>query len=120
MRHENDIVRDAIDGELARQDRMWGNLNQRADISNKQLLRAGAASLDTAMVGPFSATPDIYPKDWSGWRDYGSEFSNLGVAVAFLTQRMRQLVREGESTFRASRDVTTQPYTGDQPAVIER
>lgn len=119
MRHENDVAQDAYEGELARQDRMWGEINQRADISNRQLLRAGAASLDAAMVGPLTLTPDIYPKDWSGFRDYGSEFSNLGVAVAFLIQRMRQLVRDGESTFRSSRDVATQPYLADQPAVIE-
>lgn len=114
---------DLIAAEVAKQDAMWGVANERADTSKGQLLHAGMAQLDALYdrqnhneADPFGAPPAIYPPDWSGFRDYGSDVANLVVAVAFLRQEIKRKIANGEDTTRTSRNPATQPYTGDQPA----
>jgi len=112
-----------IAGEVARQDKMWGVANERADSTQGQLLRAGMAQLDALQLrrdgeaDAFADTPTIYPADWSGFRDYGSDVANLAVAAAYIRQEIKRLIAAGADTTRTSRDPATQPYTGDQPAV---
>jgi hypothetical protein len=116
-----------IAAEIARQDRMWGVSNERAALADGQLLLAGAAQLDFILLareGFFSRREaeeiarGVYPKGWTGFRDYGSDVANL-VAAAFIRQEIKRLIAGGASTFRSSRSVTEQPYTNAQPAVIE-
>lgn len=124
------IVTDIIFGEVERQNTMWGNTNERADISQGQLLqaaRAQAAALtarrcgvDDAFDGGFDGAPTCYPPDWSGFRDYGSDIANLAVTTVYLFQEIKRLVREGKSAYRKPRDPDTQPYTGDQPKVLTK
>lgn len=88
-----------------------------------QLLRAGLAQLEALLLrrdgeaDAFGAAPNIYPADWSGFRDYGSDVANLAVAAAYIRQEIKRLIAQGADTTRTSRDPATQPYTGDQPAV---
>jgi hypothetical protein len=109
--------------EVAGQDKMWGVANERTDSAKGQLLKAGVsqgiALIDKRAGNPdaFAEPCDFYPADWSGFRDYGSDVANLAVAAAFLRQEMKRLIASGADTTRKSRDVATQPYTGDQPAV---
>jgi hypothetical protein len=114
---------DIIASEVARQDAMWGRSNDRADSSKGQLLKAGIASVVAVQarrdgfIDAFNSPPPIYPSDWSGFRDYGSDVANLAVAAAYIRQEMKRLIANGEPTHRLSRDPVAQPYTGDQPAV---
>lgn len=113
-----------IQGEIERQDRMWGAMNERADISRGQLMRAGMAqlmALHNKTIGfpeAFGAPPPVFPSDWSGFRDYGSDVANLVVAVAFLRQEIKRKIMAGEDTTRLSRR-PDQVYTKDQPMVQE-
>jgi len=110
--------------EIERQDKMWGVANERADTSNGELLLASLAQAIAVgakrdgMTDAFDSPPDVYPKDWSGFRDYGSEVSNLVVAAAFLRQEIKRLIASGADTTRTSRNPATQPFTGDQPTTI--
>jgi len=112
-----------IAGEVARQDQMWGVANERADSTQGQLLRAGLAQLEALLLrrdgeaNTFGGAPNVYPADWSGFRDYGSDVANLAVAAAYIRQEIKRLIAQGADTTRTSRDPATQPYTGDQPAV---
>lgn len=117
-----------IAAEIGRQDRMWGETNDRADISKGQLFHAAQAQilfLDLLAAGNSKedavmiCLEQVYPPDWSGFRDYGSGIANLVVAAAYLRQEIVRRIRNGESTFRSSRDPVAQPYTADQPNVIE-
>ncbi|PCL27609.1 hypothetical protein CPZ20_15625, partial [Lacticaseibacillus rhamnosus] len=83
-----------IAAEIGRQDRMWGDTNDRADISQGQLLQAGVAQLDFIYLATRQghiwtreealklAEQAVFPKDWGGFRDYGSDVANLVVAAA--------------------------------------
>lgn len=115
-----------IAGEIGRQDRMWGDTNERADIAKGQLFRAGLAQMIAThnraigIPGAFEKPPAVFPSDWGGFRDYGSDVANLVVAAAYIRQEIVRRIRNGESTERKSRDVATQPYAPDcRPAVIE-
>jgi hypothetical protein len=114
---------DLIAREVAGQDAMWGRANERADSSQGQLLRAGLAQLQALQfrrdgdAAAFNSPPAIYPADWSGFRDYGSDVANLVVAAAFIRQEIKRLIASGADTTRKSRDVAQQPYGNDQPAV---
>lgn len=118
-----------IANEIARQDRMWGEANERADSSKRQLMHAAMAQLDLLDLKHMGENSEsaveivkemTYPQDWGGFRDYGSDVANLVVASAYLRQEIKRLIANGESTHRASRNPETQPYQGsDQPAVIE-
>lgn len=109
-----------IAAEVALQDKMWGAANERADSSRGQLFRAGLAqqiALHNKTIGfpnAFDNPPPLYPADWSGFRDYGSDVANLVVAVAFLRQEIKRKISNGEDTTRAKRPAS-QPYTKDQP-----
>ena len=109
--------------EVARQDKMWGVSNERADANSGQLLAAGTsqalALIQKRLSGPsaFDSPPAIYPPDWSGFRDYGSDVANIAVAAAFLRQEMKRLIAAGATVERTPRNPPAQPYTGDQPAV---
>lgn len=112
-----------ITGEIERQDAMWGVANERADSAKGQLFRAALAqqiALHNKIIGipaAFDKAPAVYPSDWSGFRDYGSDVANLAVAAAFIRQEIKRLIASGADTTRKSRDPAAQPYTGDQPAV---
>lgn len=118
--HEADKI---IATEISGQDKMWGVANERTDSNNGQLLAAGLSQLEAlslrrnGVLTAFNAPPASYPTDWSGFRDYGSDVANLAVAAAFIRQEMKRLIAAGADTTRTSRNVATQPYTGDQPAV---
>lgn len=111
--------------EIDRQDVMWGTANERADISNGQLMHAGMAQLDAlyarhaGQANAFSEVPSIYPRDWSGFRDYGSDIANLVVAAAFIRQEIKRKLLAGEDTTRTSRNKDTQPFLADQPKTID-
>jgi hypothetical protein len=108
--------------EVAGQDVMWGAANERADSSQGQLLAAGLAQLEALRVrrdgreDAFDYVPPVYPHDWSGFRDYGSDVANLVVAAAFLRQEIKRLIASGADTTRLRRDQVKQPYKADQPA----
>jgi hypothetical protein len=110
--------------EIDRQDAMWGVTNNRADTKDGQLMLAGMAQLDALFdrlngePDAFASAPEIYPPDWSGFRDYGSDVANLVVAAAFIRQEIQRKIAAGEDTHRKSRDPVQQPYAKDQPATI--
>lgn len=110
-----------IAGEVARQDKMWGAANERTDSSKGQLFHAGLAQqmalLNKQNGDPaaFAIPPHIYPADWGGFRDYGSDVANLVVAAAFIRQEIKRKIAAGEDTTRTSRNPVTQAYPGDQP-----
>ena len=84
------LTDELISAELAKQNQMWGRMNERADISQGQLFHAGIAQIDALFdrqngePDAFASPPEIYPQDWSGFRDYGSDIANLVVAVVLL------------------------------------
>jgi hypothetical protein len=107
--------------EVAIQDRMWGDANDRADAQGNQLLKAAQAQSELALLKIEGCTAqfavenaqDLYPKDWNGFRDYGSHIANLVVAAAFIRSEIKRRVLLGESTYRAPRE---QAYAGpDMP-----
>lgn len=129
MGQSQERARALVQAEMDRQDLMWGEVNERADIAERQLMRAGMAqlvALDYRQRGypcPFAAigvaARHFYPPDWSGFRDYGSDIANLVVAAAFIQQEIARKLRAGEDTTRLSRDAAAQPYLADQPKLIE-
>lgn len=112
----------AVQDEMIRQNRMWGPTSERSDVAQGQLMRAGMAqlvSLGARQNGnelAFVVTPGIYPQDWSGFRDYGSDVANLAVAAAFLLQEMARKIQAGEDRTRLSRNPETQPFSDTQTA----
>lgn len=112
---------DLTKAEVERQDKMWGVANERADSNDGQLLRAGIAQLDAVLArrrgspAAFTVVPTIYPEDWSGFRDYGSDVANLVVAASFIRQEIKRLIASGADTTRTSRNPQTQPYLGLGP-----
>lgn len=108
--------------EVAIQDRMWGDTNERADSTNNQLLDAATAQLVLLRVKNDGETPtdaleiarEFYPSGWSGFRDYGSNVANLVVAAAFIRSEVKRRILLGEDTTRAKRqpDQTYNPETG--------
>ncbi len=114
---------DIIDAEVLIQDKMWGDANERADAMKGQLLLAALAQgLFIAKVNdaPYlkrevaleQARDAFYPKDWTGFRDYGSDIANLAVAAAYIRNEIKRRILKGEGTHRSARTV---PYSGDQP-----
>lgn len=103
------LVDELLTAELAKQNQMWGHLNERADVSQDQLLHAGIAQLDALFdrlngdPTAFDEAPAVYPIDWSGFRDYGSNVANIIVAAAFLLQDAKRRILNGEDTTRTSR-----------------
>ncbi|MEE9481910.1 hypothetical protein [Methylobacterium ajmalii] len=107
--------------EVLRQVAMWGPNNERSDVDQGELMRAGMAQLvclgarQSGNPQAFDKLPGIYPRTWSGFRDYGSDIANLVVAAAFIQQEIARKLLLGEDATRLPRDRTTQPYYGAQP-----
>jgi hypothetical protein len=98
-----------INAELELQNQMWGPNNERADISQGQLFGAGYALL-TAMkdrrqanADAFYVIPETYPKDWSGFRSYGTDIPNAVVSICFLINEAKRLLMDGVDPTRLSR-----------------
>jgi len=123
-----------IKEEVAIQDRMWGDANERADASGNQLLAAGIAQAtlvraknDNLSVYSGEALLNeikerLYPPDWDGFRDYGSNVANLVVAAAFIRSEIKRRVLLGEDTARAKRGeayTTAKPYVSSDVAAEE-
>jgi hypothetical protein len=120
------LTDELLSAELAKQNQMWGRTNERADTSQGQLFHAGIAQIDAlfdrqeGIEDAFSEPPAVYPEDWSGFRDYGSDIANIVVAVAFFTQEIKRKLLAGEDYTRLARgaDQVYRPETG-LPNVIE-
>jgi hypothetical protein len=114
-----DISRVIIAKEVSLQSKMWGDANDRADASSGQMLHAAQAQLELVHSKVYErmdqqsalalAKSRHYPKDWSGFRDYGSNIANLAVAAAYLQNEIKRLVMNGEDSFRAPRPASD-PY----------
>lgn len=111
-----------ISAELAKQNQSFGPMANRTDISNGEYQLAGMAQLDALFdrqngePAPFDSPPEIFPSDWSGFRDYGSDVANLVVAVAFLTQEIKRKLLAGEDYTRLAR-TAQQPFAANAPLV---
>lgn len=120
LQEASETARQLIAGEVTLQNRMWGDANDRADITKGQLLEAamaqcGAISLLQGLTEgePHSssdrewafnaAKADFFPEDWGGFRDYGSDIANLVVAAAYIENEIKRRLLDGESTYRAPR-----------------
>lgn len=121
-RDAGSIADQLIATEVAVQDKMWGDANDRADANGNQLLDAGLSQLVLLKCKLDGETPEeatkqascFYPKDWSGLRDYGSNVANAVVAIAFLRSEVKRRIAAGEDTTRTKRG---EAYRGDQPYV---
>lgn len=116
--------------EVAIQDRMWGDANERADSTKNQLLAAGMAQLTLLNAKLEGEPPEtalgaakfFYPADWDGLRDYGSPIANLVVAAAFIRSEIKRRVMLGEDTTRTKRGeayTTASPYMSSDQAAAE-
>jgi len=116
------LADELISAELAKQGQTFGPMAKRTDILNGEFQHAGMAQLDALFdrqngePGAFDSPPEIYPQDWSGFRDYGSDVANLVVAVAFLTQEIKRKLLTGEDFTRLAR-TAQQPFAADAPLV---
>jgi hypothetical protein len=114
------LTDELVSAELAKQNQMWGRLGDRTDNLNGELQLAGMAQLDALFdrqngePDAFGSPPEIFPQDWSGFRDYGSDIANLVVAVAFLTQEIKRKLMAGEDFTRLAR-TAQQPFAADAP-----
>jgi hypothetical protein len=105
--------------ELGVQMRMWGTQNERADASDREMMCAAMAQLDLVALKGIGglrsreavkvAHADFYPKNWDGFRDYGTDVANLGVAGAYLISEIARKLIAGEDFERAPRP-TEQSY----------
>lgn len=115
--------------EVSKQNAMWGDANDRADISKGQLLGAASAQLMAVWSANFEpemgrensfalAGTELFPRDWGGFRDYGSDIANLAVVGAYVENEIKRRLLNGESTYRAPRradqvfDGSCQPNPG--------
>ena len=117
-------ARQLIQSETDIQDNMWGAANERADVTGPQLLKAALAQLalvDNREQHHMSeqsalelAKSQHYPKDWSGFRDYGTYIANLVVAAAYIEQEIKRRLMNGDSSVRRPRgsDETYDPRSG--------
>lgn len=101
-----------IAGEVAIQDKMWGIGNDRADavkgqMQDSAMAQIGVVALKRQGVSSEVAVrlcyDDFYPKDWDGFRDYGSDVANLVVAAAYLRNEIKRKIGAGEDTTRLKR-----------------
>jgi hypothetical protein len=116
------LTDELISAELAKQNQMFGRMDKRTDILNGEFQHAGMAQLDALFdrqngePGAFETPPEIYPEDWSGFRDYGSDVANLVVGVAFLTQEIKRKLLADEKYTRLAR-TSQQTFAADAPLV---
>lgn len=117
--HQADAL---IATEVAIQDRMWGDANERADSTANQLLSAGISQLVLTKC-KLDGLPSeeaveqgniFYPEGWDGFRDYGSNVANLVVAAAFIRSEIKRRILLGEDTTRTKRG---EPYKVATPYV---
>lgn len=109
-----------IAAEVAIQDKMWGDTNERADATHNQLIDAAMAQtvVSKALTEnlPEEAAVEIakafYPTGWDGLRSYGSVVANLVVAAAFLRSEIKRRIAAGDSLVRTKRG---EPYHVAQP-----
>ncbi|MGX9944986.1 hypothetical protein ACTG4Q_21210 [Bradyrhizobium denitrificans] len=100
---------DLVLAELGLTNKMWGSANERADASKGQLFQAGYAQIQATFdrrnrsADAFYAIPDVYPKDWSGFRSYGGDIPNIVVGVTFMIQEIKRLLMNGEDPTRLAR-----------------
>lgn len=127
-----DLADKLIATEVAIQDRMWGDANERADSTENQLLAAGAAQINALFFNLNAGAPrdnafasakhGFYPETWDGFRDYGSNVANLVVAAAFIRSEIKRRLLLGEDTTRTKRGeayTTAQPYVSSDEAISE-
>ena len=57
------------------------------------------------------ARRELFPADWGGFRDYGSDIANLAVVGAYVENEIKRRLLNGESTYRAPRQ-PDQVYDG--------
>jgi hypothetical protein len=117
--------------EVAIQDRMWGDANERADSTENQLIGAAQAQLQLTWLIADGVTPERaralaylehYPEGWDGFRSYGSPVANLVVAAAYLRSEIKRRILNGEDTTRTARGeayTTAQPYVSSDVAIGE-
>lgn len=116
------LTDELISAELAKQNQSFGPMANRTDIQSGEFQLAGMAQLDALFdrqnnePGAFDSPPEIFPQDWSGFRDYGSDVANLVVAVAFLTQEIKRKLLIGEDYTRLAR-TAQQPFAADAPLI---
>ena len=120
------LADELVTAELAKQNAMWGRLNERADVANGELFQAGLGQFDSIFdrrngdEAAFDEPPMIYPEGWSGFRSYGGDIPNIVVGIAFMTQEVKRLLLKGEDYTRLARrpDLTYNAETG-LPYAIE-
>ncbi|SDH37814.1 hypothetical protein [Bradyrhizobium ottawaense] len=120
------LADELITAELAKSNQMWGRSSERSDAANGELMLAGMAQLDALYIRhlgdkhAFEEAPEIFPENWSGFRDYGSDIANIVVTIAFLTQEVKRKLMIGEDYIRLERgaDQVYRPATG-LPNTIE-
>jgi hypothetical protein len=106
-----ELVDERITAEIANMNGKWGPVSDRTDITQGQFFEAAMAQGDAlydrrnGIEGSFDDEPEIYPQQWEGFRDYGSDFANLAVMAAFCQQEMLRLALSGEDTTRLDRPV---------------
>ncbi len=119
-----------IAAEVAVQDRMWGDANERADSTLNQLIDAALAQIVVTKALLDNCTADeavalgkgFYPTGWDGLRSYGSTSANLVVAAAFLRSEIKRRVLLGDSLVRTKRGeayTTATPYVSSEEAIDE-
>jgi hypothetical protein len=116
--------------EVAIQDAMWGESNERADSTRNQLIMAGMAQVALTLnkldgwspAEALSEARTLYPEDWNGFRDYGSNVANLVVAAAFIRSEIKRRVLLGEDTTRTKRGEVYKgpdiPYMSAEEAAV--
>lgn len=123
---ENEMVGDLhhvnagrkVQAEMDRQNRMWGI--GRDDHTKGELMYAAMSQLEAVALrqdgeaDAFNEPSHLYPENWSGFRDYGSDVANLVVAAAWIQQEIARKLRAGEDDTRLSRNHETQPYIEGQ------
>lgn len=116
--------------EVAVQDRMWGDANERADSTHNQLIDAALAQVvvTKALLDncPIDEAVEIgkgfYPTGWGGLRSYGSTVANLVVAAAYLRSEIKRRILLGEDTTRTKRGeayTTSVPYISSEDVLSE-
>ena len=111
QRLAGEVADKLIAKEVAIQDAMWGDANERADSTKNQLIMASMAQValtlnkldGQSLVEALSEASALYPEDWNGFRDYGSNVANLVVASAFLRSEIKRRVLLGEDITRTKR-----------------
>lgn len=115
------IASKLVEAEILRQVEMWGPKHESTQVDQGEMMRAAMAQLvclgarQSGNPDAFDKLPGIYPRNWSGFRDYGSDVANLVVAAAFIQQEIARKILAGEDMTRTRRDRATQPYYGTQP-----